>query len=94
MENTMKNLGIKYVNACHGGLVFTIETTNGEIKRRADSIKDGVFWAERYGFSDAGIWLSSDMDFASECGFANDDDAKNMFESIMNNVDTRTLESV
>jgi len=90
----MKNLGIKYVNACSAGLVFTIETTDGEIQRRADDIADGVYWIERYGFSDAGTYFSSDMDFASEYGFTNDDDAKKMFDRIVNNVDTRALEAV
>lgn len=90
----MKNLGIKHIAACSAGLVFTIETVDGEIKRRADDIADGVYWIERYGFSDAGTYLSSSMDFASEYGFTNDDDAKNMFENIMNNVDTRALEAV
>ena len=90
----MKNLGIRYVNACSAGLVFTIETTDGEIQRRADDIADGVYWIERYGFSNDGLYFSSDMDFASENGFTNDDDAKKMFERIMNNVDTRALEAV
>lgn len=87
----MKNLGIKYVNACSAGLVFTIKTADGEIQRRADDIADGVYWIERYGFSNDGLYFSSDMDFASEYGFTNDDDAKKMFNRIMNNVDTRTM---
>jgi len=90
----MKNLGIRYVNACSAGLVFTIETTDGEIQRRADDIADGVYWIERYGFSNDGLYFSSDMDFASENGFTNDDDAKKMFDRIMNNIDTRALEAV
>ena len=90
----MKNLGIRYVNACSAGLVFTIETTDGEIQCRADDIADGVYWIERYGFSNDGLYFSSDMDFASENGFTNDDDAKKMFDRIMNNVDTRALEAV
>lgn len=90
----MTNLGIRHVNACDGMLVFSIETTDGEISRRVTTIADGVFFAEKYGFSDCGIYLSSSMDFASEYGFANDDDAYNMFEAIMNNVDTRSLESI
>ena len=79
----MKNLGIRYVNACSAGLVFTIETTDGEIQRRADDIADGVYWIERYGFSNDGLYFSSDMDFASENGFTNDDDAKKMFDRIV-----------
>jgi hypothetical protein len=90
----MKNLGITFVNACSGGLVFTINSTDGEIKRRADSIADGVYWVERYGLSDNGTYFSSDMDFASEEGFHDDSGAKDMFNRIMNNIDTRTLEAV
>jgi hypothetical protein len=40
------------------------------------------------------LYFSSDMDFASEYGFTNDDDAKKMFDRIVNNVDTRALEAV
>jgi hypothetical protein len=40
---------------------------------------------ERYGIA-SDCYLSSDMDFASEEGFADDDGAKKFFNRIMNNV--------
>ena len=78
----MSNLGINFVNADNAGLVFRIETSEGNIFRRADTIEDGVYWVQRYGWSD-GIYFSSDMDFASEEGFETDDAAKKMFDKIM-----------
>ena len=82
----MENLGINFVNACTAGLVFTINCPEeGEIKRRADDVADGVYWVEKYGIADA-CYYSSDMDFASEEGFASDDGAKKMMSRIMNNV--------
>lgn len=79
----MENLGINFVNADQGGLIFRIATAEGDISRRADTIVDGVHWAKQYGFSDAGTYFSSDMDYASEEGFADNDGAKNFFDSIV-----------
>ena len=82
----MSNFGINFVNACTAGLVFTINCPEeGEIKRRADDVADGVYWVERYGMAD-NCYLSSDMDFATEEGFANDGDARRMLNCILNNV--------
>ena len=90
----MLNIGIEFVNADNAGLLFHINTNDGEeIKRRADTIEDGVYFVKKYGLADR-HFFSSDMDFASENGFTNDDDAKKMFDRIMNNVDTRALEAV
>ena len=78
-------MGIDFVNACSGGLSFRIQTANGEIGRRADSIEDGVYFINKYGISPS-CYFSSDMDFATEEGFANDGDAKKMWQCICNNV--------
>lgn len=78
----MENLGISFVSACSGGLSFIIDTKDGEIARRADDIEDGVYWVQRYGWTNCPNFSSS-MDFASEYGFANDDDAKKMFDEII-----------
>lgn len=77
----MSNLGINFVNADNAGLIFRIETQEGEIERRADTIEDGVYWVQRYGWTN--IYFSSDMDFATEEGFETDDGAKKMFDQIM-----------
>ena len=66
----MTNLGINYVAADEGGLIFGIDTEAGTINRRADTIVEAV-----YG--------SSSMDFAAEEGFADDDGAKNMWNRIL-----------
>ena len=81
----MSNFGINFVTACSGGLNFHIQTAEGEIERRADDTADGVYWVERYGIA-SDCYLSSDMDFASEEGFADDDGAKKFLNRIMNNV--------
>jgi hypothetical protein len=81
----MSNFGINFVTACSGGLNFRIQTAEGEIERRADDTADGVYWVERYGIA-SDCYLSSDMDFASEEGFADDDGAKKFLSRIMNNV--------
>lgn len=73
--------GIKFVNADNAGLVFTINTNDGEIQRRADTIEDGVYFVQKHGFSTV-CNFSSDMDFASEEGFATDGCAKVMFNEI------------
>lgn len=78
----MANLGIEFVSASEGGLEFIINTLAGEIVRRADSIEDGVYWVERYGFADRHFFTSS-MDFATEEGFLTDGCAKVMFDQIM-----------
>jgi len=79
----MENLGINFVNASEAGLIFTINTDKGEIQRRCDSVEDGQFWVGCYGIA-TDLFLSSDMDFASEEGFANDPDAKIMLNKILN----------
>ena len=79
------NLGIHFVSASEGGLELIIDTKDGEIVRRADSIADGVYWVERYGFASS-IYFTSSMDFATEEGFASDDGAKKMWQCICNNV--------
>ena len=76
----MTNLGINFVNADEGGLRFCIETTEGEIRRRADTIEDVAYWVETYGIA-RNCYFSSSMDFASEEGFYNDDDAVKMFDA-------------
>lgn len=82
----MSNFGINFVNACTGGLSFTINCPKeGEIQRRADDVADGVYWVERYGMA-SDCYLSSDMDFASEEGFKTDDGARKMLNCILNNV--------
>jgi len=78
----MSNRGIKFVSASEGGLEFIIETAAKPIVRRADSIEDGVYMVERYGFCDSHYFTSS-MDFASEEGFLTDGCAKVMFDQIM-----------
>ena len=79
------NLGIHFVGASEGGLELIIDTKDGEIVRRADSIADGVYWVERYGFGPS-VYFTSSMDFATEEGFASDDGAKKMWQCICNNV--------
>ena len=79
------SLGIHFVSASEGGLELIIDTKDGEIVRRADSIADGVYWIERYGFGPS-VYFTSSMDFATEEGFADDGDAKKMWECICNNV--------
>lgn len=74
----MSDLGIKFINADEGGLLFTINTHEGQIKRRADSVEDVAHWINFYGVSTS-AYFSSDMDFASDEGFLNDGDAKKMW---------------
>lgn len=74
--------GINYVTANEGGLVFYINTQSGELNRRADTIEDGVYYIRKYGLAES-VYFSSDMDFATEEGFATDTGAKEMFNSIM-----------
>ena len=74
----MEDLGIKFVNADDAGLLFTINTSEGQIARRADSVEDVTDMIKRYGLSHA-AYFSSDMDFATEENFLNDGDAKKMF---------------
>ena len=76
----MENLGISFVSACSGGLSFIIDTKDGEIARRADDIEDGVYWVQRYGWTNCPNFSSS-MDFASEYGFDTDEEAKELWES-------------
>jgi len=74
---------IHYVAADEGGLIFTIECeVEGEIKRRADTIEDGVHWVDQYGIAVNELFFSSSMDFAAEYYFENDMGAKDMFNSI------------
>lgn len=74
-------MGINFINADQGGLIFRIATDNGNIFRRADSIADGVHFVNQYGVA-APCYFSSDMDYASEEGFADDGDAKVMWDQI------------
>lgn len=76
----MTDFGINFVNADEGGLRFRIETVDGEIRRRADTVEDVAHWVETYGLS-RNCYFSSDMDFASEEGFDNDEDAVKMFDA-------------
>lgn len=76
----MTNLGINFVNADEGGLRFRIETNEGEIRRRADTIEDVAHWVAEYGVAEP-CFFSSDMDFAEEEGFETNDGAVKMFES-------------
>lgn len=78
----MTNLGINYVAADEGGLIFGIDTEAGTINRRADTIVDGVEFVKKYGVADA-VYGSSSMDFAAEEGFADDDGAMNMWNRIL-----------
>ena len=73
--------GINFVNACSAGLSFRIQTSEGEIGRRADTVEDGVYFINKYGISPS-CYFSSDMDFATEEGFATDDGAKRMWKEI------------
>ena len=74
--------GINYVAANEGGLTFGIETTNGTINRRADTIQDGVELIKKYGIAEA-VFGSSSMDFAAEEGFADDDGATKFWTRIL-----------
>ena len=74
--------GINYVAASEGGLTFGIETSNGTINRRADTIVDGVELINKYGVANE-VFGSSSMDFAAEEGFADDDGAKNFWNRIL-----------
>lgn len=78
----MSNRGIKFVSASEGGLEFVIETAAKPITLRADSIQEGVYVFERYGFCDD-LYFTSSMDFASEEGFLTDGCAKVMYDQIM-----------
>ena len=74
----MKQFGINFVNADNAGLLLTINTPEGEIKRRADNEQDVTEFVKKYGISSF-AHFSSDMDFATEENFLNDGDAKKMF---------------
>lgn len=80
---TNLDLGINFIAADEGGLRFIIMTTEGEIRRRADDIEDGVHWVETYGVANT-VYASSSMDFATEEFFETDDGAKQMWQTIMN----------
>ena len=80
-DNLMTKLGINFVSASEGGLEFLIETPDGTIARRADTVEDGVFWVQRYGWTE--LYFTSSMDFATEEGFATDDGAKRMWKEIL-----------
>ena len=76
----MQKLGINFVNADEGGLRFRIQTNEGEIRRRADTIEDVAQWVAEYGVA-MPCWFSSDMDFAMEEGFETNDGAVKMFDA-------------
>lgn len=81
----MTQEGINYVNANEGGLIFQIRFQGEDFARRADTVEDGVYFAQEYGIADS-LYFSSDMDFASEEGFETDDGAKKMFDDIIDGV--------
>ena len=78
----MATLGINYLSASEGGISFTIGTPEGEIGRRADTIADGVELISKYGIAYV-VYGSSSMDFASDEGFADDDGAQKMWNTIL-----------
>ena len=78
----MATLGINYLSASEGGISFTIGTPEGEIGRRADTIVDGVEPIKKYGIANV-VYGSSSMDFASDEGFADDDGARKMWNTIL-----------
>jgi len=78
-ELKMSKFGINFVNADEGGLRFRIQTNEGEIRRRADTIEDVAHWVTEYGVA-APCYFSSTMDFAAEEGFADDDGAVKLFD--------------
>ena len=44
----MLNIGIEFVNADNAGLLFHINTKDGEaITRRADTIEDGIYFVKK-----------------------------------------------
>lgn len=75
--------GINYVAADEGGLVFTIMTDEGEIKRRADDINDGVYWVNEYGIASNLLYCTS-MFFGLDHFFEGDLGPEKMFEQIAN----------
>lgn len=78
-ELKMSKFGINFVNADEGGLRFRIQTNEGEIRRRADTIEDVTHWVTEYGVA-APCYFSSTMDFAADEGFADDDGAVKLFD--------------
>ena len=83
MENQSK--GIRFVSAEEGNLVLTSVYYVGETKMfkpmTATNVEEAAqILFDHNGFSDR-AFASSSMDFASEYGFANDDDAHAMLES-------------
>ena len=75
----MSKFGINFIGAQDAGLILTIQTNEGEIRRRADTIEDVAHWVTEYGVA-APCYFSSTMDFAAEEGFADDDGAVKMFD--------------
>ena len=78
----MENLGINYLSANEAGLIMHIETRNGEIIRRADTLEDGINLVDKYGLADT-VMGSSSMDFGTEEGFDADNGPHIMFNTIM-----------
>jgi|TARA_Y100000289_G_C3810839_1_gene93638 hypothetical protein len=78
----MENLGINYLSANEAGLIMHIETRNGEIIRRADTLEDGINLVDKYGLADT-VMGSSSMDFGTEEGFTKDSGPKDFWNAII-----------
>lgn len=75
----MSQFGINFVSAQDAGLTLTIETAEGEIQRRARDAQDVADWIKEFGLASR-CFFSSTMDFASEEGFADDENAVKLFD--------------
>ena len=73
--------GINYVAADEGGLIFTIMTAEGEIKRRADDINDGVYWVNEYGIASNLLYCTSMFDGITHY-FEKNEGPEKMFDQI------------
>ena len=76
----MMTTGINYISAKYGGLdLFYGDYVGTNTKKVHATTVEGVTEAIlKYGMSES-VWKSSSMDFASEYGFAFDEDANNLF---------------
>lgn len=71
---------INFVSATAGGIELTVEGKPHGFW--ASNAKDLASFFKEFGFADA-CYNSSTMDFASEEGFASDDDAKILFNAAL-----------
>ena len=80
----MMTTGINYISAKYGGLdLFYGECKGNDTKKVHATTVEGVTEAIlKYGMSES-VWKSSSMDFASEYGFAFDEDAKELLTKAM-----------